>query len=121
MQPQHERPIAATGVLGVFGLDEAVALIEPDRGLEIGCRFEDDAIEAALLPISNDRVLMGSSTDVTIPLDLKSAIASTSLEYFISGVDSSTNRSLQPAIGRSSALLTDAEMLAIIDEGLERS
>ena len=82
---------------------------------------KDDAIEAALLPISNDRVLMGSSTDVTIPLDLKSAIASTSLEYFISGVDSSTNRSLQPAIGRNSALLTDAEMLAIIDEGLERS
>lgn len=78
---------------------------------------KDDAIEAVYLPLSSDRVLVGSINGaVTDVSHLPTVIAQCSLEYFISGVKSASNEVLHNHISQFAYMLSPEQIEAIVDE-----
>ncbi|WP_347274969.1 DUF4238 domain-containing protein [Candidatus Kuenenia sp.] len=79
-----------------------------------------DKINAVILPLSNDRFLIGNTSGYTIDKSmLKEAIAACSLEYFIGKHDSNENRILKEKIGENSYLLTMEQLSEIAMRGLQ--
>jgi len=80
---------------------------------------KDDTLLGVYVPIGGTRVLVGAPQLIgSLPVSLYEAIARCSLEYFISDEASDTNEALKEAIGTDAALLTRAEMEAIITDVL---
>lgn len=70
---------------------------------------------AVILPICSTRLLIGSLTEYTVDIEkIIKAIASCSLEYFISSVVSPNNEALSNLISQNTALLTPSEMDQIL-------
>jgi hypothetical protein len=77
----------------------------------------DDTLNAVLLPLDPGRVLVGALDGFTgIHSGLREAIARCSLEYFIATENSCANELLRDQIGMDAALLTQAELEAMVNE-----
>jgi hypothetical protein len=70
---------------------------------------------AVILPISSTRLLVGSINDYFFNINkIPEAIASCSLEYFISSEESLVNGNLSKVISQNTALLTQSEIDEIL-------
>lgn len=76
-----------------------------------------DQIQAVYLPLSFDRVLVGSVDDAILDISrLPMAIAKCSLEYFISSTKSNTNDLLHSCIGELAYLLSQEQIEVLIED-----
>lgn len=70
---------------------------------------------AAILPISTDRILVGSIKGHSIDINkIPSAVASCSLQYFISSDNNNENEGLRKMISKNTEMLTPSEMDEIL-------
>jgi hypothetical protein len=77
----------------------------------------DDTLNAVFLPLDPGRVLVGAGDSFTgVNSGLREAIARCSLEYFIATENSCANDLLKDQIGMDAALLTQAELEAMVNE-----
>jgi hypothetical protein len=77
---------------------------------------KDDNLTAIYLPLTPRLLLLGSLVPTTLPDDLGARMARCSLEHFISPEDTPENITIAQSIGADAALMTNAEIEAIISE-----
>lgn len=78
---------------------------------------KNDVLSAVVLPLSSQRMLVGSSQRAgTPPSDLRQATARCSLEYFIAAERCEANNLLKDTIGEDAAPLTRAQLEEIVTE-----
>ena len=78
---------------------------------------KDDQIHAVYLPLSSDRVLVGSVNDTVLDIfHLPTVIAQCSLEYFIGSTKNAGNDLLQSRIGDFAYMLSQEQIEALIEE-----
>ena len=81
---------------------------------------KDDILSAVLLPISAERLLIGSKDGpVSFPTsELRQAIARCSVEFFISDRESESLKQLSVEIGRDAELISEEELEQIVERAL---
>lgn len=78
---------------------------------------KDDQIHAVYLPLSSDRVLVGSVNDTVLDIShLSTVIAQCSLEYFIGSTKSAANDLVHSRIGEFAYMLSQEQIEALIEE-----
>ncbi|MHB8483351.1 MAG: hypothetical protein ACYDBV_11560 [Nitrospiria bacterium] len=80
---------------------------------------KDDKLEVVFLPLSPNRVLVGSSKNhFLIPTRLTQALARCSIEYFIAHGNTDANKILQEQIGNEASLITKEDIEKIITDSI---
>lgn len=78
---------------------------------------KDDQVHAVYLPLSSDRVLVGSVNDAVLYVShLPTVIAQCSLEYFIGSTNSTANDRLHSRIGEFAYMLSQEQIETLIEE-----
>jgi hypothetical protein len=104
---------------------------------DVGCLFEvagpkqymtitgkDDELKAVYLPISCDRLVVGTASPTAPPInfdEINRALAEHSRDYFICREDSQKGRELQKLLGTKAPVLTDDEIKEIFIDVLSES
>jgi len=82
---------------------------------------KDEEIKAIFLPLSPERILVGSQTTTKmLPSHLRQAIARCSLEYFISASNETALGDLKEQIGKDAPIFSEEEMDNTIMEAINR-
>jgi uncharacterized protein YaaW (UPF0174 family) len=97
-------------------LGDSSVIFNIDEEREFKPFFEKgNKLIAVILPICSTRLLIGSLTEYTVNVEkVINAIASCSLDYFISSENSPSNEELSKLISQNTALLTSSEMDQIL-------
>jgi hypothetical protein len=101
-------------------LGDSIVLFEVEGNRKYKAWLDNnDVLIAVYLPVDSDKLLIGSinNKSISVPHDIREAIASCSLEYFIASEKSPSNEILSTQIGSNAMMLTRVEM----DDSLKKA